>query len=48
MSDIAPGEMEGNYSPKDKDERWNSFILGMLSGIGIGFWGLLLLQQLLK
>ena len=48
MSQIAPAGLNGGFRKKDKEERWNSFVLGILSGIGIGFWGLLLLQELLK
>lgn len=31
-----------------KEVKFEWFVLGVLSGIGIGFWGLLLLQELLK
>lgn len=32
---------------KEKEEKFNWFILGVFCGIGIGFWGLFLLQRLL-
>jgi len=31
-----------------KEQKFNYYILGLLTGIGIGFWGLVLLEQLLK